>query len=40
MFFVLLKYLLPYYITNILNIIVYDVNNFARQHSDFISDLR
>ena len=36
----LIKYLLSYYITNILYYFIYGVTNFARQHSDFISDLR
>ena len=40
MFFILLKYLLSYIITNILYNFIYADNNFARQHSDFISNYR
>ena len=36
----LIKYLLSFIITNIFYIFIYDVTNFARQHSEFISDLR
>ena len=36
----LIKYLLSFIITNILYNFIYGVTNFARQHSDFISDLR
>ncbi len=36
----LIKYLLSFIITNILYNFIYGHTNFARQHSDFISDLR
>ena len=38
MFFVVLKYLLSFIITNILYNFIYGVTNFARQHSNLILD--
>ena len=36
----LLKYLLSYLVTNILYNFIYGFTNLARQHSEFVSNLR